>query len=523
MITRFLQVVMLILLLGSCATNEVKEETAGTVMEIPSLVDRDKFIADSKKRSETDAKYGPVVEGDVQPVDIRDSYNVQIDVEESLDYVDMYDDGSGKVFPIDLNIENMDIRTFTQMLSKITGVNILVSEEVGGYITAKLEDVSWPNALDSILKLKSLAKHVNAEANIMRIHDQQTIVELETFDRQRRQDLQTTMVLARAAQPLYTEVFKLFYTKPSEVKTILEGVFSGSGAGGEGGGATVSSGPQVTVDQRMNALIIKGRKEDLTVVKKLIAQLDARTKQIFIEAFVVEVTDDFEKKLGSRLGVDFQEQWETLDNQDFIGRVTGVAGAAGSTLSPGDTTATVSNLAVAAPMGGISFLLGLGGAMDLKAELSAMQDEGLTRVVSNPRIFTLDNQEAVIFQGTEVPYETVSDSGTSIQFKQAGLRLAVTPTVVGDGNLLMSLAVNKDTVDTSIDNPPITKSEITTNLVTRDGSIVVIGGIYTETKIENTDKVPFFGDLPGAKALFRHEQNTNNKKELMIFIAPRII
>ena len=149
--------------------------------------------------------------------------------------------------------------------------------------------------------------------------------------------------------------------------------------------------------------------------------------------------------------------------------------------------------------------------------------DSVSKIISNPRIFTLDNQTATIFQGTEVPYETVSADGTSIEFKSAGLNLEVTPTVVGDGNLMMQISLNKDTVDTSISNPPITSSSINTNLVTRDGSIVVIGGIYTQSKTDSEDKVPFFGDLPGAGKLFRRDGRTNERKELMIFIAPRII
>jgi type IV pilus assembly protein PilQ len=152
-----------------------------------------------------------------------------------------------------------------------------------------------------------------------------------------------------------------------------------------------------------------------------------------------------------------------------------------------------------------------------------MESEGLTKLVSNPRVYTLDNQEAVIFQGFEVPYETVSESGTQIEFKEAGLRLAVTPSVVGDGNLMMNIQINKDTVDTSISNPPITKSQINTNLVTKDGAIVVIGGIYTQSTSKSKDGVPFLSDVPGLGRLFQRKTENDDRQELLVFIAPRVL
>jgi type IV pilus assembly protein PilQ len=236
------------------------------------------------------------------------------------------------------------------------------------------------------------------------------------------------------------------------------------------------------------------------------------------------VTDDFEKALGSRLGVHVDEdRANVINGASAAATISGVAGDAGNTLALGDNVASVSNLPVASPFGGIGVLAGIGNARDLKIELTAMEQEGLTKVISNPRVFTLDNQEAVIFQGDEIPFETVSQSGTEIQFKEAGLKLVVTPSVVGDGNIVMDISVNKDTADTSQANPPITKRQIKTSLVSRDGSIVVIGGIYTETESGSIAKVPFFGDLPGLKYLFRKKEDANNRKELMIFIAPQII
>lgn len=537
-LNKIIGLAVMLLLLSNCTFDELSNldeekkrvnlSTEPPLIDNELLIDNKRLIKESSNRNKKLSEVGPVI-SDIDTNDsLRQSTRHFIDKDEAFDYVNFdNDDDSGAVFPIDINVENIDIRTFAKMMSEITGINILVSDEVSGVVTAKLHDVPWPSVLDSVLSIKSLAKHIDKQANIIRIHTQDVIVKLESFQRQRKEDLQRAMLLKQAEEPLFTEIFKLFYTKPETVKTILEGVL-GVGTADSGASGVRNTKAQITVDERKNSLIVKARKDDINIVDKLISKVDSRTKQVFIEAFIVEVTDDFEKALGVRLGMDFassnnNDQTGPGNQKAFNIRTTGLAGTAADDVAAGTAAANLVNLALASATGGIGLIGGLGNAADLKFELTALEKDGFSKVVSNPKIFTLDNQEAIIFQGSEIPYETTSADGTSIQFKEAGLRLAVTPTVVGDGNLLMSIAVNKDTADTSKSNPPITKSEITTNLVTKDGSIVVIGGIYTQTKSDSIDKVPLFGDLPVVGAAFRKKTNENDRKELMIFIAPRII
>ncbi len=495
----------------------------GNLIEKESLINNKQFIDESKQRSAKVVEYGPDI-AELDHSNIRDETNTLLNTEEVINYEELTDDGKGKIFPVDLNVENVDIRTFTQMLSRITNVNFLVSDEVNGFVTAKLEDVSWPNALDSVLSLKGFAKHVDNNSNIIRIHDQSTIVSIENFERQRKQDLQKTAELARENEPLYTEAYKLFYTKPQDVSEILRSILgiSATTSNESQGGGERNTNAQITIDERVNQIIVKARRNDLDIIEKVIKRVDSRTKQVFIEAFIVEVNDDFEKRLGVTLGADLGDDG-TVEGKGFNIRSNGLVGTAASGVTSGTNSNSISDFAVAGATSGIGGLIGLGDLADLKVALTALERDQVSKVISNPRIFTLDNQEATIFQGTEVPYETVSADGTSIQFKSAGLNLAVTPKVVGDGNLMMSVSLNKDTVDTSQSNPPITSSAIKTNMVTKDGSIVVIGGIYTQSKTDSEDKVPFFGDLPVAGKLFRRDGRANDRKELMIFIAPRII
>jgi type IV pilus assembly protein PilQ len=471
--------------------------------------DKAKFIEQTKEKSAEEYKYGPKI-NELDRITEEDRFRRVMNKEESFDFADLNESDENN-FKISANVENMDIRSFCDMLSMLTNVNILVSDEVKGNVSAKLKDVYWTSMLDSVLNTKALAKYVDNKSNIIRIHDQTTVTQLEEFEQKRKENVQKSLMLKKASQPLYTEIFKLFYTKPDKIKTQIAEILSSKDEASKG---VRNINPEVTVDERKNLVIVKARKEDMDVIAKLITELDTRTQQIFIEAFIVEVDDDFEKAFGTRFGVISER--EDLD-------VNGLGGTVETTTTLGDSSNTISNLPVESSFGGIGVLAGLGNSTDLKVELTAMETQGLSKVISNPRIFTLDNQEAVIFQGDEVPYETVSQDGTEVQFKEAGLKLAVTPQIIGDGNLQISIQVNKDTVDTTISNPPITKSEIKTNLVTKDGEIVVMGGIYTETGNDAKDKVPGLGDIPGVGYLFRRQSKEDTRKELIIFIAPKIL
>jgi type IV pilus assembly protein PilQ len=497
--------------LSACASkNQIKFE-GDELIDTSTTFDREKFIEQSRQRSLNESKFGPDVEAG-RPITEADRYRKLVNKEETFDYVDMA--GLEKSnFKVSVNVENMSIRDFADMLSTITGVNILVSDEVNGVISAKLNDVYWTSMLDSILNTKRLAKHIDTKSNIIRIHDQTTAVQLEDFEEKRKENVQKSLMLKKASQPLLTEIFKLFYTKPEQIKIQIDSILSNKGAGTE----TVRNiNPEVTVDTRKNLLVVKARKEDMEIISKLITELDTRTQQIYIEAFIVEVDDGFEQAFGTRFGANFQKPGNDIT------QAGGVAGTVG-TMTLGNNSNTISNLPVNNAFGGIGVIGGIGNSTTLKLELSAMETQGLSKVISNPKIFTLDNQEAIIFQGDEIPYSTVSQQGTEIQFKEAGLKLAVTPQIIGDGNLQLSIQVNKDTADVTVSNPPITKSEIKTNLVTKDGDVVVMGGIYTENKSKTHDKVPGLADIPVLGNLFKRKSNQNDRKELIIFISPKIL
>jgi type IV pilus assembly protein PilQ len=302
---------------------------------------------------------------------------------------------------------------------------------------------------------------------------------------------------------------------------------AGSSDGGDqGSGSGTSKQVQITIDERLNSLIIQATKSELDLISRLIKEVDVRTKQILIEAFIVEATDDFSKELGAKFGLDATDLGNIGGNSRYAVKGAGVAGSqaeTAGTLTLGDTTGLISNTGVTGALGGIGFILGT-TATNLKLELSASEKEGVTKVLSNPRVFTLDNEEAVIIQGEEIPYKTEAEGGgTDIEFKEAGVKLTVTPSIVGDGNIILSVKVEKKTAKNDEANPPITTREITTKLLIQDNTIVVIGGVFTQETVDTTNKVPFFGDIPILGKLFQYKKDSDVRKELLVFLAPRII
>lgn len=503
-----------VMLLASCSSfDEIREKR--------DLLAPEKFIDERKGGIERTVSLGPKADL-TKTEEIASHQRRRINEEEQKNYIDV-DDTDDQIFHVTLNFENVGIRDAMAMISEIAGKNILVSDEVNGKVSARLLDVPWDKALDSILKTKGLAKHVDSDANIIRIHKQDVLVAQEEFDRKRVEDLQKTIAAQRAIEPLYTEIFRLYYTDTTTVKSEIEGVLGID----KGEGDNTTGKVEITVDERINSLIVKATEDELNLIARLIDEIDIRTKQILIEAFIVEATDDFTKELGARLGYDNTTLLDSsLGVKDFTTGVSGVAGSQASTagvLTLGDNTGAISNLPVSGAYGGIGLLF-KSSAASLKMELTALEKDGVTKILSNPRIFTLDNEEAVIIQGDEIPYKSEAEGGgTDIEFKEAGVKLTVTPSIVGDGNVILDVVVEKKSADTSQDNPPITTREITTKLLVQDRSIVVIGGVFTQETTDTEQKVPFFGDIPVIGKLFRYEKDADVRKELLVFLAPRVI
>ncbi|MDB3945534.1 type IV pilus secretin PilQ [Gammaproteobacteria bacterium] len=486
-----------------------------------SLIEPKQFATDSLAKVERTVAAGPDLE-DTFESGLTPQKRELVSRQEPKNYMDLNEQRED-LFPITINLDNVDIRDAMTMLSEVIGKNILVGDEVSGTISVRLINVPWNKALDAILQIRTLAKHVNEEGTIIRIHEQEALIAQEAFERQRRSDLIAALEAEEAIGPLFTEIFRLFYTEPTVVKKELQEVL---GIGEDGGGVN-AYGVQIAIDTRIKALIIKGNRQDLDSISQLISKIDVRTQQVLIEAFIVEATDDFSKEFGARFGVSDVGVIGNPNSTTKITKVTtgGVAGSQPDTpgdIKLGDLSGLATNFAVTGGAG-VGLMVQSASTL-LKAELSAMEKQGFSKIVSNPRVFTLDNQEAVIIQGDEIPYQSASESGgTEVQFKNAGIKLIVTPSIVGDGNIILTVSVEKKSANTSTRNPPITSRSITTKLLIKDNTVVVIGGVFTQETSDGEDKVPFLGDLPVVKHLFRFKSDKDVRKELLVFLAPRII
>ena len=500
--------VLSLVFLASCVPSTVSVSKVSELNKTDLLIGPEVFIADNQDQVNATALTGPVL-SDKSNISSTTS-RTELNKEERKNYIDVSSASEADdVFPITLNFENISIKDMSVMFSEITGRNILIGDEVEGFVSAKLNNVPWDKALDSILKIKKLAKYVDDKANIIRIHSQDVLVAQEEFDLKRLSDQEKTRAAERSSETLYTEIFKLYYTEASKVSTEIKSVINGSSES-ESEASASGSEIEITIDERLNYLIDMATKPELDIISKIIGELDVRTKQILIEAFIVEATEDLGKALGATFGV-------TAPDANLFGvRDNGDANVV-------DITSSLMNASASATAGNtLGLILGT-STKNLSIALAASETKGVTKILSNPRVFTLDGQAAEIKQVDQIPYTKVEDGVTSIELKEAGITLKVTPVIVGDGNIILTVEVEKSTVDTTIANPPIAKRTITTKLLIKDQTIVVIGGVFTQSIKDSRSQTPLLGDIPIFGKLFKKADTTDVRKELLVFLAPRII
>jgi type IV pilus assembly protein PilQ len=405
-----------------------------------------------------------------------------------------------------------------QLMGRIGEINILVGDEVAGAISAELVDVPWDKAFQAILDMKNYASDIDVTSNLIRVHSPETLTSQENYKSERAQAVKKKIEVEDSVEPIISEIFRLYYISPAQAKITISELFSA------GTGENSYMPIQITEEITTRSIIVRGKSSDLDMVDKVIKEIDVRTKQVLIEAFIVEANSDFERALGVRLGGYYQKYG------NVAGGVAGTSSgsAAGTSLDDvgalGAATDSITNFPVTGATSGIGLLRKTTTGV-LKAEITALESIGLGKTISNPKIFTLDNQLATITQGEEIPYQTTSEGTTSTSFKEAALKLQVTPSIIGDGNVLLQIQVNNDTPNrtTGSDEPPINKMEIITKLLIADGDIVVIGGIKKNVIANSKQQTPGLGDMPVIGNLFKGKSKTDNLDELLIFIAPRVL
>ena len=419
---------------------------------------------------------------------------------------------------VTFRFKNLDFKETMILMGKIGEINVLVGDEVAGAITAELIDVPWDKAFQALLDMKNYASDIDVSSNLIRVHSPDTLTAQENYKSDRAQAVKRKVELEDSVEPIISEIFRLYYITPEQAKVTIEELFT------QRAGDSTFIPIQVTEEKTTRSIIVRGKEKDLDVVDKLMKEIDIRTKQVLIEAFIVEANSDFERALGTRLGGYY------LRGGNNVGGISGASSgsAAGTDLNEvaniGSATDSITNFAATGATSGIGILRRTGSGV-LKAEITALETMGLGKTISNPKVFTLDNQSATVTQGEEIPYQTTSEGTTSTSFKEAALKLEVTPSIIGDGNVLLSIKVNNDTPNRAAesDEPPINKMEIVTKLLVADGDIVVIGGIKKNVIAQSKSQTPGLGNMPVIGNLFKGKSNSDNLDELLVFIAPRIL
>ena len=396
-----------------------------------------------------------------------------------------HEPASVKPTMVSLRLVDLPLRVFASMLSDLTGYNILIAPDVNGIVNYDLNRIDWRDALYTIAELHGLGVDEYPNKKLIQLY--------KNTGSQKNANIRMG---ERLAKPYNVELFKLRYTDAEKIATLLKSLLGEQKKHNNNDGASAIES-SVVADKSSHSLIVQGDRQAIELAASLIGTIDVPQRQVMIEAFIVEAGEDFTRALGARLG----KHRDGVFNTDNI-------------------NGPYLNVPVAGGSGGLGLTF---GSARIRVELSALEKAGKSRLISNPKIFTLDNQSAMIFEGSEVPYQTVSDSGTQTEFKQAGLRLAVTPSIVNERHLMLDLEINKDTVDTRLQNPPITRRELTSRLLVRSGDVVVIGGIYLKRQVRAFEGMPFITHLPFIGDWFRYKRREGDVKELMVFIAPQIV
>tara|TARA_B100000131_G_scaffold253756_1_gene247872 strand:+ start:317 stop:1855 length:1539 start_codon:yes stop_codon:yes gene_type:complete len=437
----------------------------------------------------------------------------QISSQKQRNYLLISDDYKLLKQNVSFKFQNLDYKTAMELMAKAGEINILVGDEVAGSVTAQLINVPWDKAFNALLDLKNYAADFDVQSNLIRVHSPSNLTQQESTKSARASAVKKKVELEDSVEPVISEIFRLYYISPAEAKATLDELFKST--------EDALTLVQITEEKTTRSIIVRGKEKDLDVVDKIIREIDVRTKQVLIEAFIVEANSDFERALGTRLGGYYKRSGNVAGGVQSTS--TGDAGIGAATAGLSSTTDSLTDFTAAGATSGIGILRKTGSAV-LKTEITALEILGLGKTISNPKIFTLDNQVATITQGEEIPYSSSSAEGSDTSFKEAALKMTVTPSIIGDGNVLLDIQVNNDTPNRSNPgDPAINKMEISTKLLVADGDIVVIGGIKKNQITNSKRQTPGAGDVPVLGNLFKGKAKTDNMDELLVFIAPRVL
>ncbi len=439
---------------------------------------------------------------------------------------------SGK--PVTFNFQDVPVRTVLQLIAEESNLNIVASDTAQGSVTLRLVNVPWDQALDIVLRAKGLDKR--RDGKVIWVAPQQELAKFE-------QDKEDARIAIENREDLITDYVQINYHSATAIFKALTEAKGIGGSGGGGGGNGGSNGNsqndngflsprgRIVADERTNTLMISDIPKKVAQMRELINVIDRPVDQVLIEGRIVIATDTFARDLGAKFGIG--------GTHTYSG---GNVATIGSTATGGNTSATRGlnvdlsgkTFTTPATLPSLAYTL-LGANFNLDLELSALQEEGRGEVISNPRIVTSNQREAVIRQGKEIGYVTITGgtAGTAatpnVQFKEVLLELKVTPTITDDNRIFLNMNVKKDEVDSYVTLsgygtvPIINRREINTAVLVDDGQTVVIGGVYEFNDRSSISKVPFLGDVPFLGNLFKKRGRSKDKAELLIFVTPKVM
>ena len=518
-------IIFLSVLMFGCQT--MKKDKKINAEENESLIDSQKIVTEGQKSMEKKVLEGP------KPRILKKAPEVKrktLTEEKVQNYVSIPDTYTQLKQNISINFQGLDFKYAMDLMAEIGDINIIVGEEVSGTISAKIDNVPWDVTFQTLLDMKTLGADYNAADGVIRVHTPEKLKGQEEFKAERAESLKTKLALEQSVEPILAQLFKLYYIEPAQAKATLEDLFGlgDSGGGGETAGVagSVSSNLSITVENTTRSIIVRGYEEDLDIIDAVIKEIDIRTRQVLIEAFVVEADKTFSKGLGSRIAA-MNNRNDSAGNASSDSIQSGIIGGAATTpggIALGAAAGTVTENGLTGATSGIGIIKTFSSAA-LKIELEALESLGTTRIVSSPSVFTLNNQEAKITQGTEIPYTVIVDGEATIEFKEVALSLTVTPSIIGDGNVLLDILVSNDSPDTTLgtDEPAIKTNQIDTKLLISDGDIVVIGGIKIDKAEGTSSATPGLSKIPVVGNLFKGKSTTDELDEMLIFIAPRVV
>jgi type IV pilus secretin PilQ/predicted competence protein len=413
--------------------------------------------------------------------------------------------------PISVNLKDVDLRDFFRLIHEISGLNVVVDPAVKGTLTIVLDDVPWDQALDIVLHNNDLDKQL--DGNVLRIATKETL----------KKEAEETRDLAKAqaeAADVVTSTRVLSYAKAADMATTLKKFLSSRG--------------DILADERSNTLIIRDVPSVFPVIDNLLRQLDRKSRQVEIEARVVAANRSFDREIGTILSFSGASGHSAFGGTGTVGQSETTftpappyhLGSGGSSSTSGAQAPSLTNLGASVPTSGIAYLFSSAN-FALDYVINALEEKGVGKLLSKPKVITQNNQKAIVKQGTKIPVQTIVNNTVSVQFVDAVLQLEVTPQITAEGTIYMDVTVQNDQIDQSIPRvegiPAIDTQSAQTRVTVSDGATVVVGGIIVSTQRTDIQQVPVLGSVPIIGNLFKHTTVSSTAQELLFFLTPRIL